>query len=111
MTQLAAQVHTLAAGRPIWGDGALVPLLSLRTGLPVAMDDTDLNAQRFLSGMTPPVSHLTRVLAQKPLIVVVPHHGIDAVPELHEALLRDCDIVGHFAAPAANFAGVLLRPR
>ncbi len=111
MTRLAAQVQTLAAGSPIWGDGALVPLLALRTGLPVALGDTDLNAQRFLSGATAPDAHLTAVLAQKPLIVLVPRHGIDQVPAFHERLLRDCDVVGQFDAPAANFAGLLLRPR
>ncbi len=111
MIQLAAQVQTLAGGKPLWGDGALVPLLSLRTGLPVALGDTDVNAQRFQSGVTPPVAHLAAVLAQKPLIVLVPRHGIDLVPEIHDQILRDCDVVGQFNAPSANFAGLLLRPR
>ncbi len=111
MTQLAAQVQTLAHGQPLWGDGALVPLLALRTGLPVALGDTDTNAQRFASGLTPPVAHVAAVLAQKPLIVLVPHHGIDTVPAIHDALIARCDVVGHFNAPAANFAGLLLQPR
>lgn len=111
MTQFAAQVQTLAAGQPLWGDGALVPLLALRTGLPVALGDTDLNSQRFASGLTPPEPHLAQVLARKPLIVLVPRHGIDLVPEIHDRLLRDCDVVGQFNAPSANFAGLLLKPR
>ncbi len=111
MSRLAAQVETLAQGRAIWGDGALVPLLALRTGLPVALGDTDLNAQRFASGLTPPAAHIAAVLAQKPLIVLVPNHGVDAVPEIHARLLRDCDVVGQFNARAANFAGLLLQPR
>ena len=111
MAALAAQVQTLAHGQPLWGDGALVPLLSLRTRLPVALGDTDLNSQRFLSGLTQPAPHLSQVLAQKPLIVLVPRHGIDLVPEFHDRLLRDCDVVGEFDAKAANFAGLLLRPR
>jgi hypothetical protein len=111
MTQLSAQVQTLAQGQPIWGDGALVPLLSLKTGLPVALADTDLNAQRFLSGVTPPAEHLSHVLAKKPLIILVPRHGIDLVPEIHQRLLQDCEVVGQFNVQAANFSGLLLRPR
>lgn len=114
MKQLSAQVLTLAQENHatlLWGDGALVPLLSLHTTLPIALEDTDLNAQRFQSGVTPPGPHLDAVLAQKPLLVVVPYHGLATVPVLRDRLLKETRQIGQFDARAANFSGLLLLTR
>ncbi len=110
MRELSAQVARLAAGqrRTLWGDGALVPLVSLQTGLPVALGDTDLNAQRFATGLIDPASHMQRVLTTKPLLVLVPRHGVDTVTEVHEAALRRCPDATPFASPATGYAGVIL---
>ena len=111
MQALAAQVLALAPAGPIWGDGALVPLLALRTRLAVAGGDTDVNAQRFLSGQTPPARHIAAVLAERPLVVWVPRHGVATVPQIASAVAERCDPLAPFSAPAAKFSGVLLRCR
>lgn len=110
MRGLAAQVARLAEGkpRPIWGDGALVPLVSLHTGLPVALGDTDLNAQRFSTGLLDPATHVQRVLATRPILVVVPHHGVDTIAAVHDAMLARCPHATPFASAATGYSGVIL---
>ncbi|MBM4343370.1 MAG: hypothetical protein FJ100_08330 [Deltaproteobacteria bacterium] len=113
MRALAAQVARLAGSptRPIWGDGALVPLVSLHTGLPVALGDTDVNAQRFAAGLLDAAAHVDKVLATRPILVVVPRHGVDTIAAIHDAMLRRCPDAQTFTSPATGYAGVLLTCR
>ena len=108
LRQLAAKVLELAPHGPIWGDGALTPALALHTGLPVALGDTDTNAQRFGAGVLEPGPHVDAVLATGALIVVASGHGIANVQAVSQRLVAGTVAVARFDMP--EFTGALLQP-
>ncbi len=73
----------------LWGDSSVAPLLSLRTGLPLAARQIDTNDKRFRAGLLSVDDVRTRILeAARPGVLMIAHHGVYRVPEIRAHVER-----------------------
>ncbi len=83
-------VEAVSAHRPssgmIWGDGSIVPLVALQSGLEIALNMVDTNEQRFSSGRTAPADVVSELsaLSKPPGVLLLEEHGVYMVPELRK---------------------------
>jgi hypothetical protein len=67
----------------LWGDGALVPLVALETGLRVADNMIDTNGKRFRTGQADLTETLARIFdGPPPAVLLVEQHGVARIPAL-----------------------------
>lgn len=64
-----------AASKRLWGDTAVTPVLSLRSGLAIAADMVDTNDKRFAAGSLASDDVLAMLQRERPGILLIPQHG------------------------------------